>query len=437
MTDALTLSDVLARGTTIEWYEAVGVVRAVIEALVRAGENRLLIPDLHQIEIGTDGGIHLRGGAPAQEPVRRLGQLLQASLGESEPPVQLRLLLSQATAPIPAYATVREYDEALSYFDRPDRSAALRHLYSRAAQAPVVARVERTPTVDAIAPLPVPDPTNSSRPKPSADTRRTARLVGVCVTTAIMSVAAVLYAKRAGSPRVSAPNLVASVAHGLDVAGDRLMRGLSFATEQVGLGRLVSAETPAGTAPVQAPTAPKRTPRTTPTRNINAPHTDVTDGAVSRGTASAPPGGNGRARRALPATVVPFAAFDLEPANTRPSAPQRPIDETILVPVARANDSSVLNGPIFSSESEGISPPMALRPQLPRELPPDVRRSDLRRIEMIVSPAGTVESVKLVGWPRNVHDSMLLSAVKAWEFVPALKDGTAVRYRKTIWIARQ
>jgi hypothetical protein len=43
--------------------------------------------------------------------------------------------------------------------------------------------------------------------------------------------------------------------------------------------------------------------------------------------------------------------------------------------------------------------------------------------------------VKLVGAPRNVHDSMLLSAVKAWEFVPALKDGVPVRYRKTITIA--
>ena len=434
MTDALTLSDVLARGTTMEWYEAVGVVRAVIEPLVRDGKNPLLIPDLHQIEIGADGGVHLRGGAPAHEPVRRLGQLLQASLGQSEPPVQLRLLISQATAPIPAYGTVREYDEALAYFDRPDRSGALRHLYSRAAQAPAVARVERTPTVDAIAPLPVPDQTNSSRPTPSADNRRTARLVGVCVMMAFTSVAAVFYAKRAGSPRVSAPNLVASVAHALDVVGDRLMRGLSFATEQVGLGRLVSAETPASAAP--APTPPKLTPRTAPTRTLNAPHADVTHGTASKGPATTP-GGNGHARMALPATVVPFAAFDLEPANTRLSPPQRPVVETILVPVARANDSAVLNGPIFSSESEGISPPMALRPQLPRELPPNVMRSDLRRIELVVSPAGSVESVKLVGWPRNVHDSMLLSAVKAWEFVPALKDGAAVRYRKTIWIARQ
>ena len=436
MTDALTLSDVLARGTTTEWYEAVGVVRAVIEALVREGKDPLLIPDLNQIEIGTDGGIHLRGGTPAHEPVRRLGQLLQASLGESEPPVQLRLLISQATAPIPAYRTVREYDEALAYFDRPDRSAALRHLQSRAAQAPVAARVERTPTIDVIAPLPVPDSASSSRPKAPAKNRRTARLVGVCVVMAFMSVAAVLYAKRAGSPRVNAPNLLASVARGLDVVGDRLMRGLSFATEKIGLGRLVSADAPAGTPPAQKPAAPKLTPRTVPTGPVNAPHGSVTRGAASTSPATAA-SGSGHARVALPATVVPFAAFDLERADIRRSPPQRPVDETVLVPIARANDSSVLDGPIFSSESADISPPTALRPQLPRELPPDVRRSDLRRIEMVVSRAGTVESVKLVGWPRNVHDSMLLSAVKAWEFVPALRDGVAVRYRKTIWIARQ
>jgi len=54
-----------------------------------------------------------------------------------------------------------------------------------------------------------------------------------------------------------------------------------------------------------------------------------------------------------------------------------------------------------------------------------------------VSTAGTVESVRLLKAPRSVHDSMFLSAAKAWQFQPALKDGFPVRYRKTVWIAPQ
>jgi hypothetical protein len=84
-----------------------------------------------------------------------------------------------------------------------------------------------------------------------------------------------------------------------------------------------------------------------------------------------------------------------------------------------------------------VSPPVDVRPQLPRALPPNVRPEQLSRLELIVSESGTVESVKLVGTPRNVHDAMFLSAAKAWQFHPALKDGRPVRFRKTVWITSE
>ena len=90
---------------------------------------------------------------------------------------------------------------------------------------------------------------------------------------------------------------------------------------------------------------------------------------------------------------------------------------------------------IYSPGSEGVSPPVSVRPQLPRELPSNMNRNELGRIELVVLPDGTVDSVRLLGTPRSVQDSMLLSAVKAWQFQPAVKDGLPVRYRKTIWIA--
>ena len=43
---------------------------------------------------------------------------------------------------------------------------------------------------------------------------------------------------------------------------------------------------------------------------------------------------------------------------------------------------------------------------------------------------GTVEWVRLIGHPQTVHDTMWLSAVKAWQFQPAFEDGIPVRYLK-------
>ena len=53
-------------------------------------------------------------------------------------------------------------------------------------------------------------------------------------------------------------------------------------------------------------------------------------------------------------------------------------------------------------------------------------------VEVIVSEKGEVERAKLISVPNNVHESMLLSAIKAWHFTPAEKDGVAVRYRQVI-----
>jgi len=56
-------------------------------------------------------------------------------------------------------------------------------------------------------------------------------------------------------------------------------------------------------------------------------------------------------------------------------------------------------------------------------------------VEVVISETGEVEQVKLLAAPQDVHESMLLSAIKAWHFEPAVKDGQAVRYRQIIPIS--
>ncbi len=53
-------------------------------------------------------------------------------------------------------------------------------------------------------------------------------------------------------------------------------------------------------------------------------------------------------------------------------------------------------------------------------------------VEVVTSETGEVEQAKLLAAPQNVHESMLLSAIKAWRFEPAAMDGQPVRYRQVI-----
>ncbi len=71
----------------------------------------------------------------------------------------------------------------------------------------------------------------------------------------------------------------------------------------------------------------------------------------------------------------------------------------------------------------------------PRTLPPTVNLDDLSRIEIVIAPDGSVESARLLDNRPDVLGGMFLSAVKAWEFHPATKDGVAVRYRKMILVS--
>ena len=444
MTEALTLSDVLARGVAVQWHEAVAVVRAATEALIGNPEQTQSVPELHQIQVLPSGRVAVIGGTVVPEPVRRLGQLLLATLGQSEPPVQLRLLISQATAPIPAFASMREIDEALGYFERPGRDAVLQDLHARASQAAVVSALVTMPTLDTIAPLPRSDEPRTSRNKPAAkSTAGAVRLVSVGAVVLLLCGAGAQYLRVTGRLPGATHMVSATASRAFRVFGDTVVNGLSWVTERVGLGRMVSGEPSAVEHPQPDATSSTNSARAERTRPVSmetaraetgqslSPHTPgstrATDVAVNV------PGELDTPTDTPAARMAPFAAFDLEPV-VGPASRSEAVTEAPALSnrPSGAHDAGGDDPAIYSPQSEGVSSPIAVRPQLPRELPADVNRSELRLIELVISPLGTVESVKLIGDPRNVHDSMLLSAAKAWVFRPAVKDGVPVRYRKTV-----
>lgn len=407
----MTLSEILGRGVSMEWYEGVALVRAVVTRLTERSGDSVVLPELRQIEIADGGDVRVTGGARTSEPVRRLGQLLQATLGHTEVPVQLRLAIVQATAPTPAFASIHDFDEALAYFERPGRETMLKDLYGRAAAAAPPQNAISAPTLDAVAPLPSPDPANTAKPRARARLQpRRALLVGAgAAIVVLIGAMATVYARR-GPGSVGRSDVSAIARQASDAIAAATLAGLSAVTQRTGLGRLSAANGLTAEAP-------------------DVPHPPAL--RIPSGKRSA------RKHRLDSPSTSSIVVFDLDTLHpdvelvAYASEPSAPPDMTGAEELEPGID------PVFSPGSAGVSPPVAVRPQLPRELPPNVKPEQLCRVELMVTEAGTVESVKLLGTPRSVHDSMLLSAAKAWQFHPALKDGRPVKYRKTVWLAAQ
>ena len=145
-------------------------------------------------------------------------------------------------------------------------------------------------------------------------------------------------------------------------------------------------------------------------------------GRVSTSSARARAGRQG-SQRTSPAAAVPGAA---QP----PPAPKPATDEVLLIAVPKAGE-----GPVFSAKDAGVTPPALVSPRVNMSLGQNEAADDLSTIDLVVSDAGHVESVKLASPVRDYREAMMLSAVKAWRFKPASIDGLPVRYQLRIQIS--
>jgi hypothetical protein len=417
MIAALTLSDLLSRRFHLQWYEGIAIVRGVAARLLEQQGAGMRIPELHQIVLLADGYVTLNGGATVSEPVRRLGQLTQAVLTDANVPVQLRLIVSQATAPIPSYPSLAEFDQALAYFERPDHAGVLKALFARAEAAGPATAADGTPTLDRIAPLPETKPAAPSAQRHRKHLRRLIATAAVLVGVAALSGAAVLYGRSAGAI-VKGRDVSHATAAAADAVGAAVLAGVSAVSDRVGLGRIVpkNAADASAAPPAAVPSAPAR--KTTPDRSVAA--------RVERAKAD----DDASRHTIVYYEISPSALKQILGAAETPEQPSDvPIDSVIYGPDAP------IDSVIYAPGVDGVVPPIGVRPQLPRELPPNVDPASLSQIELIIARDGTVESAKLLGHRRDVQGGMFLSAAKAWQFQPATKDGVAVRFRKMILVS--
>lgn len=384
----MTLSEILTRGVQLELHEAVALVRDVVDRLIAAGHRG--VPQLFEIDLLPQGTVELRGWAlGGDDHVARLGDLLTELMSPAQPPASLLAVLQGP------HASLQDLSGALAYFERPNRSLTLQELYRRANGSDLAPEADALTASLRSAP---PDPTIPTA-KRSADVvaqrQKLVMAAGIFAAVALGVVLIVLIA-RFTDGTASAGSLSGVTA---SVGG-----AVTSLSERVGLSR----PKPAPPEP-PPPVVAEVPPNPAPTRRGRPP-------------VSLPPG-------------------ERPEGQTPPRAPAIPAEVPAELRTVQASDSPVVMPPqgsalLYSDGAPGVVPPVAVRPQLPSDLPAGLTDAEIGRVELTIGIDGLVEVAKIVGTPPTIHESMLLSAAKAWRFQPATRNGVPVRFRTVIAVAR-
>ncbi len=425
----VSLAEIAAGGGVEVWSEAVAVVEELCLQLTQ-DDREARVPALEDVLLDAQGQLRIVYGSRGDRGPVAAGRLLTSLLGGTEVPVQLRLFLSQATAP-ETHGSIREFAAALAYFGRPDRGELIQALHGRFASRPLAAR-------SAVVPPPLSQDRFSAVNEVTDKLRRRRRAVRI--PTAVWIAAALLVVVGAGAWFLNGggsertPTTAADVAGAMSGAFDDLA---ATARELMGEPRIVSNDADAGAAGREESAstvggraaAPRST--TTATRQPAAGgRSTASRAAVTPATASVST--STPARAAAPATAAPVNAASA--ASSIVATPPA-IEEAVAVPAPRetapvAARAVASTGIIYSREDADVVPPSLLAPRLPQPLVTvEDREPTLNQMEVVVAPDGTVERVRLLEGPRRMPDMMLLSGAKTWRFEPAYKDGVPVRYR--------
>jgi hypothetical protein len=410
---AISLSDLKSRRVPVEWSEGVAIVQELCRALLEPGVDPERTPlGASDVFIDANGGVRFaqaagEKGAPA---IRRIGELLRTSLADSPFPVPLRLVITQATSTPPFYASIPELSNALEYFERPDRPGLVRAVYERAQ--------EYQPVRDAVKqPAPQPEDEKPKRQDKQHRRRVPRGAVAACAVAGVVIVAVLVVAQLANRPYGRA-----SGAHQPEKADAGALSGIVSS-----VGALVDRVNPFTTSPSSAAADPARDASNAPAESLR------------RSSA----GASGRTRPAFPdasqpaADAVVLQVADVSSADTPPTTS---VTDTIPAETAemeRTVDAGV-EALIYSAKDDDVTPPVAEYPRLRASPPPGVHAGSLSTLELLVNETGDVESVRLREAPRHLAEALLvtvnLSAAKTWHFLPALKDGQPVRYRKLVQV---
>jgi hypothetical protein len=169
----------------------------------------------------------------------------------------------------------------------------------------------------------------------------------------------------------------------------------------------------------------------------SAPASPAPAAASASTPSAAPAAATPRPRRPRPAPAKATASATPPAASETPTAPVPAVAarsaEVLPVPVGAAS-GPVFDEPVevFTANDNAVTPPVIVRPVLPKDPPPDVPLEDIGVVEVVVDENGDVLHVKLISPANRYRERMLVSASKMWKFRPAYKDGRPVRYKTRV-----
>jgi hypothetical protein len=133
---------------------------------------------------------------------------------------------------------------------------------------------------------------------------------------------------------------------------------------------------------------------------------------------------------ASPITAPPVLALSAMPTPAPLAAAPVALMADAAAPAVFTPVPPVIESRIYSKDDADVIPARLLTTQGAAGLGTGL--ADVNTMELVVSPSGRVEEVKLAAPPKRMTDMLLLSGAKMWKFAPALKDGQPVRYRTQV-----
>jgi len=422
----VTVEDLVFLNVPLSWQEAA----AIVVELASVAPAGALWPDpAHAVLTDTGTIVPALQVTLGGNPVCHAAALLERLLALTRlAPAELKVLVNKNVNDPPAHASIESFRKALNYFTRPSRLDDSAAVHGRAADLLQKRLLERE--FDRVR-------HKSVRAEAEGDSHR-------------------LFLLRRVRPEVLQYALVALLCLLLLSSGTALVlmamwgEPLSWPPSRSVVTRRVSTAV--------GHDSPTQLRETTESPAAATPAPSARPGRVASGrpSATAPPASSEAPRAQQPAP-------DGSPASPAqpPAAPRTTVTRSILpagdsardrfwsvtvremtpeagFAVPRESSPALTHGrspELFSATDIDVEPASLMRPQLASaRIPsgPDQRDSVF---DLIVDQNGRVERVHLVSPGNRFNDRMLIAAAKAWQFLPATRQGQPVRYKLQLRIA--
>jgi len=136
------------------------------------------------------------------------------------------------------------------------------------------------------------------------------------------------------------------------------------------------------------------------------------------------------ATASAPAALAPTAPAPTAPAATAPAATGPASRRTEPAPVPASPPR------VYTVDDVGVVPPAVINQRMPAMTPDLVRITKAMNtsavVEIVIDEKGDVVDATVIKSVNTSFDNLVIGAARRWKYRPALKDGVAVRYVKTI-----